>query len=638
MIVTEKNFEEAIATVEACDAPVADVETNGLDVHNGDRLFSVGISTDPKTEFYFPFRHLYPGSENLPESHLTKLMAVLSQKKKLAGYNFKFDVHMMMAEGFIPWDMDIVDVMVLVRMTEMGQYTQLGLTPTIDRDYGPSSGDYDRNTTIELQKNKWKNNYSLAPISLMGPYCEEDTFWTRKEWTDRELKIVKTKQDDVWASQIDFTKVLLRMEQTGIATDHVYGEWANQKIVERRKVLEQQIYKDAGEEFLISSPKQIGEMFGRLEIPCPQQTDKGNDSWDVISLAQVDHPLGGMISEFRTLEKMRSTYLENFLKNDIIHTFYKNYGTITGRLSSVNPALQTIPRGLFAVDDVELTEEEIEDSIKRVQGAFQASKGKSIIIPPKARIAWARDKETDFTDDATDFISIRRMFVPRPGYRFVSFDYSQMEVRVFLAYIKNPAIFEMMKSTGFDFHTEAAKIAFKVDEKHPQFKYFRQLAKGITFGLIFGIGLGRLAGTLNMTPEETKEHRATYFAGIFGAEDFITAVRKKGRKNKFVTNLFGRRYAVPMGEEYKLVNYLIQGSSADLLTSKMIELDKKLEGRRDECRMLLQIHDEILCEIREDKLEYYMKNITRLLEQNDLGIPMEVDAELVHPSWAHKAE
>jgi DNA polymerase-1 len=638
MIVTEQNFEEAIATVAACTSVVADVETDGLDPHNGNRLFSVGISTDAETEFYFPFRHLYPGSENLPESHLTKLISILNQMEELVGYNFKFDLHMMMLEGLIPWPINLVDVMVLVRMTEMGQYTALGLTPTIDRDYGPRSGDYDRNTDIELRKNKYKKNYALAPISLIGPYCEEDTFWTRKERADRELKIIKTKQEEVWKTQQEFTKVLLRMEKTGIAVDHTYGKWANQKIIARREVLEQQIYKDAGEEFLISSPKQIGEMFAKLDISCPQQTEKGNDSWDVISLAQVDHPLGGMISEFRTLEKRRNTYLEPFLANEVIHTFYKNYGTITGRLSSAEPAVQTIPRGLIAVDDVTLTEEEIEASIKRVQGGFQASKGTSIIIPPNARRAWARDKETDFTDDSEDFISIRRMFVPRPGYRFVSFDYSQMEVRVFLAYINNPAIFEMMKKTGFDFHTEAAKIAFKVDEEHPQFKYFRQLAKGITFGLIFGIGLARLSGTLNMSLEDTKEYRRIYFAEILGSEEFISEVRKRGRRNKFVTNLFGRRYSAPVGEEYKLVNYLIQGSSADLLTEKMIELDKKLEGRREECRMLLQIHDEILCEIREDKLDYYMGNISTFLEQNNLGIPMEVDAELVHPSWAHKAE
>jgi DNA polymerase-1 len=636
MIVTEKTFEEVLSTVAMCPAAVVDVETDGLDPYKGNRLFGVGISTDPKTEFYFPFRHLFPGSENLPESYLTKLIDVLNQAKRLAGYNFKFDVHMLMLEGFIPWDMDILDVMVLVRLLESEQFTPIGLTPTIDRDYGPTSGDYDRNTSIELQKNKWKRNYALAPIDLIGPYCEEDTFWTRKVWTDKEEKVIKTKQDGVWATQIDFTKVLLRMEHKGISVDVPYGEWANQKIIERRDALEEQIYKEAGKKFLISSPKQIGEMFAEKGITCPEKTEKGNDSWDVISLAQLNVALGGRISEYRTLEKMRNTYLEPLLTNPTLHTFYKNYGTITGRLSSANPNLQNIPRGLIAIDDVDLTEEEIEESIKRVQGGFQASKGRAIVIPEKARIAWARDKETKFTDAAMDFISIRRLFVPRPGYKFVSFDYSQMEVRVFLSYIRNPAIFEMMTQSGFDFHTEAAKIAFNVDEQHPQFQYFRQLAKGITFGLIFGIGLGRLSGTLNMSLEETKEHRRTYFAMIQGSEEFITEVRKRGRKNKFVTNKFGRRYSTAVGEEYKLVNYLIQGSSADLLTTKMIELDKKLEGRREECSMLLQIHDEILCEIREDKLDYYLKNISHFLEQNDLGIPMEVDAEIVHPSWAHK--
>ena len=292
MIVTEKNFDEALSTVEACPAAVVDVETDGLDPYNGNKLFGIGISTDPKTEFYFPFRHLFPGSANLPESYLTKLIDVLNQSKRLAGYNFKFDVHMLMVEGLIPWDMDILDIMVLVRLLESEQFTPIGLTPTIDRDYGPTSGDYDRNTSIELQKNKWKKNYALAPIDLIGPYCEEDTFWTRKVWEDKEEKVIKTKQDGVWATQIEFTKVLLRMEHKGISVDLSYGEWANQKIIERRDALEEQIYKEAGKKFLISSPKQIGEMFAEKGIVCPEKTDKGNDSWDVISLAQINVALG----------------------------------------------------------------------------------------------------------------------------------------------------------------------------------------------------------------------------------------------------------------------------------------------------------------------------------------------------------
>ena len=636
MIVTEQNFEEAIAAVATCSSPIVDTETNGLDPYNGDRLFSIGVSTDTYKEFYFPFRHLYPGSANLPETYLTKLIDTLNQAERLVGYNFKFDVHMMMQEGLIPWDMDIVDVLVLVRILEMEQYAKLSLTGTIDREYGPTSGDYDRATSLELKKNKYNKNYALAPIELIGPYCEEDTFWCRKLWVDKEKKAHKTNQYGLWLTQIDFTKVLLRMENKGISLDLPYGLEANEKIKARRDTLEQQIYKGAGKEFLISSPKQIGEMFAEKDIKCPALTGKGNESWDIISLAQIDDPLGGMISEYRTLEKMRSTYLEPLLHNPILHTSYKNWGTITGRLSSADPNLQNIPRGLVAVADIILSEEEIEASIKRVQGGFQANKGKQITIPKNARIAWARDLDDKFSDEKTDFISIRRLFVPRPGYKLVSFDYSQMEVRVFLSYIKNPAIFDLLNKEGFDFHSEAAKIAFHVDENHPQFDYYRQLAKGITFGLIFGIGLGRLSGSLGMSLEETKKHRATYFAGIFGAEDFINAVRKKGRANKYVTNKFGRRYSTPFGEEYKLVNYLIQGSAADLLTSKMIELDAKLEGRRDECAMLLQIHDEILCEIREDKIEYYMRNIKYLLEQNNLGIPMEVDAEIVHPSWAHK--
>ena len=105
MIVTEQNFEEAIAAVATCSSPIVDTETNGLDPYNGDRLFSIGVSTDTYKEFYFPFRHLYPGSANLPETYLTKLIDTLNQAERLVGYNFKFDVHMMMQmmeRGILP--------------------------------------------------------------------------------------------------------------------------------------------------------------------------------------------------------------------------------------------------------------------------------------------------------------------------------------------------------------------------------------------------------------------------------------------------------------------------------------------------------------------------------------------------------
>ena len=218
----------------------------------------------------------------------------------------------------------------------------------------------------------------------------------------------------------------------------------------------------------------------------------------------------------------------------------------------------------------------------------------------------------------------------------VSFDYSQMEVRVFLSYLNNDAMKELLHSTDVDFHGEAAKIAFNIDEDHPEFKYYRQMAKGITFGIIYGIGNEKLAQQLQTTKKEASMYKKRYLDSITGSREFIRGVMKAVETRGWVKNRYGRIYKVPSDMSYKGVNYLVQGTSADILNERLVAVHVYLKDKLS--KMLLQVHDEIICEIHESEMDIVLPRIVELMQWNSLEIPLFVDKEVCTTSWATKID
>ena len=204
---------------------------------------------------------------------------------------------------------------------------------------------------------------------------------------------------------------------------------------------------------------------------------------------------------------------------------------------------------------------------------------------------------------------------------------------MFMNYIGNPDMLDLMKQDDVDFHGEAAKIAFKIDKDHPEYKFYRQLAKTITFGVIYGIGRNKLAGQLNTSPKEAGKYKDEYFRNITGSKKFFDSVVRMIEQRGWVKSKYNRIYKVDRDKGYRAVNYLIQGTSADLLSERMIEVSKFLKGTKS--RMLLQVHDEIICEIHKDDI-LLIEKIRDILQENSLGIPLVVDMELCEPSWATK--
>ena len=632
MLVNEHNYIDVITRIKLFDTLVVDVETNGLDPFTKNQICGVGIGTLEGDTYYFPFRHQQGG--NLPLAMQRNVIEVLNQVSTFIGYNIKFDLHFLSGEGVVIQDQTLIDVIVLVRLTEPSEENELSLTKTIIRSYGARAALYDIETKKYLRTNKWNKDFSEAPVEVLGPYCEKDVEWTTVLYKDRLQQLKQTGQEKIFDLECKLTRVLYEMEQAGIAIDTKYAQDIAKKIQERQEQLMQQIFAKVGT-FNINSTQQLNEVMNSNGIFSPIQTPKGAQSWNEAALVQINNPLAGLIRQYRALGKVFSTYLEPYLDNAVRHTSFCNWGTLTGRLSSREPNLQNIPRNHFKLATVDLDSTEREIVRGRVN-ALIASKGgiTNLELDDDVIDTWSFIGDESFDEQDEAQIAIRRLFIPRKNYSLVAFDYSQMEVRVFLSYFQNDDITALLSQENIDFHGEAAKMAFNVTEEDKEFKFYRQMAKAITFGTIYGIGSNKLSMQLGTTPAQALQYKQKYFNGLKGSKEFFDSVVKTVTMRGWIKNRYGRIYKVPKKLGYKGVNYLVQGTSADILSERMVEVYNYLQTKKS--KLLLQVHDEIICEIHDDELETVPQQIRKLMEINSLKIPLPVDMEVCQPSWATK--
>ena len=641
-VVTNQTFQESIQDLSNLLAKdptlVIDVETNGLDSFGMNQICGIGVGETYYQGLaqYYPFRH-HQG-ENLSSDQLQELIALLNDSvESFVGYNIKFDLHFLEKEGLQVSGKKLIDVIVMVRLIEHSDVKELGLTPTGSRNYGTEAVQYDIDMKKELVSNKWHKDFSMAPPDRLGEYCKNDVILTARIYTDYLKKIQKTQQTRIFDLECKLTAVLYNMEKRGISIDTAMAAKARLALVERMQEVVSEIYAITGTEFNISSPMQIGEMFEAMGIESPLQTPKGKPSWNEAALVNINHRVAGLIRQHRTLEKLNSTYIEPYLETDVMHTSFCNWGTSTGRLSSREPNLQNIPRNHFKLAEQILSEEDKVNTRNKI-AAMVAAKGISITTPLSDDVlgTWAfiGDESYDQTDKSQ--LSIRSLFVPRPNYSLISFDYSQMEVRVFMSYFRNEVIDSLLNKEDVDFHGEAAKLAFNTEESSDQFKFFRQMAKAITFGTIYGIGNRKLSEQLNTTPQEAGAYKKRYFDGLVGSKDFFDKVVDTVTEKGWIRNRYGRKYQIAPQFAYKGVNYLVQGTSADILSERMLIIDEYLQDKKS--NMLLQVHDEIICEVHDSELDIVPLKIRELLEVNSLDIPLKVDMEICSPSWATKKD
>jgi DNA polymerase I len=386
--------------------------------------------------------------------------------------------------------------------------------------------------------------------------------------------------------ELPLIPVLARMELVGIGVDRDYLEGLGEELRTELAQLETRICDIAGEEFNVNSTDQLRYiLFEKLELPVQKKTSTGKPSTDASVLEKLEHPIVEALLRYRELEKLRSTYVDGYLPlvtpEGRIHTRFNQMAATTGRLSSDRPNLQNIP--------------------------VRSETGRTI----------------------------RRAFIPRPGWTFLVADYSQIELRVLAHMSGDPGLLEAFNSTDSDIHTATAARVWGVplEEVQPE---MRRRAKMINFGLLYGMEAFGLASRLGIPREEAAHHIEAYFEQFPDVKEFMQGVVVQARNQGYTTTLFGRRRYLPelksdnfrirqMGERMAL-NAPVQGTAADIIKLAMIELDAALREREMESSLLLQIHDELVLEAPPSELEDLEALTTEVMEGVcELDVPLRVD-------------
>ena len=384
--------------------------------------------------------------------------------------------------------------------------------------------------------------------------------------------------------------VLAQMEIAGIKVDIDRLMQMRSEFKERLAEIEQQIYQEAGEEFNIGSPKQLGViLFEKLKLPVIKKTKTGySTAVSVLEKLQGLNPIIDNILLYRQLSKLQSTYVEGLLKvvfkeDSKVHTRYTQTLTSTGRLSSVDPNLQNIP----------------------------------------VRLEEGR--------------KIRQAFVPsHSGWQIFSSDYSQIELRV-LAHISGDENMQEAFKTGADIHASTAMKIFNLDSPDEVTPNMRRQAKAVNFGIVYGISDFGLAQNIGITRKAAKKFIETYFESFPGVHKYMTGIVELAKKQGYVETLFHRRRYLPEinSKNYNLrsfaertaMNSPIQGSAADIIKIAMIRMQKMLREKGLKAKMLLQVHDELIFEAPKEEIPVLKELVPKLMDSAvDLAVPLKVES------------
>jgi DNA polymerase-1 len=403
--------------------------------------------------------------------------------------------------------------------------------------------------------------------------------------------------DELYAElEMPLVRVLAGMERAGVKIDRGVLAGMSVDLAAQMERIEAEIYNQAGCTFNINSPRQLGDiLFARLELASRRRTSKTkalSTSQEVLEELAASHPLPRLILDYRSLSKLKSTYVDALPllvhpETGRVHTSYNQTVAATGRLSSSDPNLQNIP----------------------------------------ARTELGR--------------SIRRAFVPQEGHLFLAADYSQVELRVMAHMADVPELAEAFRQ-GEDIHERTAAEVFGVMPGLVT-SPMRNQAKTINFGVLYGMGPVSLAQQLGISRVEAQKFIERYFSRFPRIKEYIDETIAQAERDGFVTTLFHRRRYFPelqgsdrMARQQALraaVNTTIQGTAADLIKKAMLDLDRVLADSKLRSRMILQVHDELVLECPESEIEAVRPLVKRCMEQvADLRAPLLVDVK-VGDSW-----
>ena len=390
--------------------------------------------------------------------------------------------------------------------------------------------------------------------------------------------------------ELKLASILANMEKEGILVDKDYLDSLESEIKGKLKTLEEKIYAISEEEFNISSPKQLGViLFEKLNIPYPKKSKNSNYSTDkeVLDKIRLFNPIVTLVEEYRMLSKLNSNYVvglkEQIMSDNKVHTIYNQCLTRTGRLSSKDPNLQNIPN---------------HDEYGRL---------------------------------------IRKCFVSQEGYTFLSSDYSQIELRLF-AELSNVESLKEAFINSEDIHSFTASKIFNKDIKDVT-KEERSRAKAVNFGIIYGISSFGLANDLGINVNDAKDFIDRYMEKFDGIKDYMKKEVDDAKEKGYVTTIMNRKryideikasnYMIRMQGERMALNTPIQGSGSDILKKAMIDIDSEFKEKNIKSKMLLQIHDELIFEVKEEEKEIVKEIVKEKMENAfKLSVPLVVDINM----------
>jgi DNA polymerase-1 len=563
------------------------VETSAEDPLRA-KVVGLSFSWEQGEAAYVPLRHSYLGVPRQPEfPQVAGILKTLLEESSIAkvGQDLKAHALALQHHGIFLKGIHF-DTMIASYVLNPG-LKQHGLEALSQQHLGAKLLSYEE----LVGKTKGPDAFCAVDVSRAKEYsCERAEAALRLKGL-MEGKLAADKNDDLFYNlEMRLVPVLMDMEWEGIRIDIPFFKAQSQKYGEELRSIEQQIYEEAGMEFNINSPQQLGYvLFEKMGLPSQKKTGKtkaySTDVKVLKSLTLLPYKMPGLLLRYRSLSKLKSTYLDSLIdlvhpETGRIHTSFNQAVAATGRLSSSNPNLQNIPS--------------------------RGEEGREI----------------------------RKGFIADEGCVFLSADYSQIELRVFAHYSGDPAFMEAFRQEE-DIHSRTASEVLGV-EKDRVTQDMRRIAKAINFGIIYGMGPQTLSEQLGIDLSTAKDYIAAYYDRYQGVARYRDAAIAAAKEKGYVTTLFQRRRYLPDIEhknrmiraesERMAINTPIQGTAADLIKKAMIRIHERLGQEKLRSKLLLQVHDELLFEVLEEELPRVSTLVKEEMEGvYRLDVPLKVD-------------
>ncbi len=567
-----------------------DTETTGLDAQQA-QLVGLSFAVEPHEAAYVPLAHDYEGAPaQLDRTAVLQALKPLLEDpaKAKVGQNAKYDINIL-ANGS-----PAIEMRGVAYDTMLESYV---LNSTATRhDMDSLAQKYLDHTTIAFEdiagKGAKQLTFNQIHLDKAGPYAAEDADITLRLHQALQARLAQTPsvQPVLMDIEMPLVPVLAKIERQGALVDAALLQVQSGELGLKMAELEQRAYELAGEEFNLGSPKQLGAiLYDKLGMPVLSKTTKGQPSTAeavLDELAEQGYPLPEVLMQYRSLSKLKSTYTDKLPgqinpRTGRIHTSYQQAVAATGRLSSSDPNLQNIP-------------------IRTAEGR-----------------------------------RIRQAFVASPGYKLLAADYSQIELRIMAHLAKDEGLLHAFRN-NLDVHRATAAEVFGValeDVTTDQ----RRSAKAINFGLIYGMSAFGLAKQIGVDRKQSQDYIDRYFARYPGVLAYMERTRAQAAEQGFVETLFGRRLYLPdinaknpalrRGAERTAINAPMQGTAADIIKRAMVNVDNWLSESGLDARVILQVHDELVLEVREDLVELVKDEIRQHMSKAaQLDVPLLVEA------------